>query len=287
MPPRSVVHPRRLVASLGALVTVLVHAACSGEPATSEAPDASTPPDATAEAEAPRDAGDAAPPEIPPPAALVAALGGKTYVEGQCEPTTYPGWPYEASRCTYRDGLVVTIANPPPERVARWIVDASRQIEALDALRTTDPEAWEAGLVHIAKHTIGQSSRIFPLDGQVWENGTAYRFERGVTKTCKSGCFCRINSTSRYQWCAYAAAVRGEDEAACLAETGQTTSTLTEAWLARCLANHVGSWTSPRNEHYVAQAWNANRRVKAALADAGAPTAEDVLAALREEYPTY
>lgn len=266
--------------------------ACTSEEASPLAPtpaDASPAPPADAAPGPGPDAGDAGDePDVPPPASLVTALSVKPYVEDVCEPTTYPGWPYEALSCTYRSGLQVTVADPPPDRVARWIVTASSQIDALESLRTTDPAGWEEGLVVIAKHTLGQSSRIFPLEGQVYENGTAYKFERGVTKTCKSGCYCRINSTSRYQWCKYAGEVLGQDEQQCLVDSGQTTSTLTESWLAKCLANHVASWTSSRNENYVAQAWNANVDVKTELAkvtEGGAPTKAQILAALKAAYP--
>lgn len=268
-----------------------VAGACSSDPQAAPAPieDASPAPIADAGPLAEVDAADAAPPDVPPPALLVAALLGKTYVEGSCVPTTYPGWPYDAQKCTYRDGgLEVTIANPTSDRVARWIVDASEQIDALAALKTTDPAGWEEGLVVIAKHAIGQSSRIFPLAGKVYENGTAYTFERGVTKTCKTGCYCRINSTSRPQWCKYRAEVLDAgDEQACMTETGQTSSTLTEPWLAHCLANHVAAWTSRSNAHYRAQAWSANVDVKAALADAGQPTKDQVIAALKSAYPGF
>jgi hypothetical protein len=201
-------------------------------------------------------------------------------------PTTYPGWPHEAQRCTYRNGLVVTIANPSPDRVARWIVDASRTIAALDALHERDRAHWEEGLLVIAAHTIGQSSRIFPLLGQVWENGTAYRFERGVTSTCTSGCYCRINSTSRPQWCAYAVEVLGveTDNASCLAKYGQPTMTLPEAWLAHCFANHVDAWSSDKNEHYRAQAWAANRALAPRFPDPMVADGAAVVAALEQSY---
>ncbi len=274
-------------------VVAFVLVACSSEdPAVTPTPDASVPierPDAAPPPPPPVDAGpeDSGVP-LDVPESLVTALTVKPYVEGTCESTTYAGWPHAAKKCTYRpEKLVVTVANPEPEQVARWIVEASTQIPALDALKTTDRESWEAGLVAIAKHTLGQSSRIFPLDGQVWENGTVYRFERGVTKTCKSGCYCRINSTSRQQWCAYAVTVLKTEtsESACLEKYGQTTSTLTEPWLAHCLENHEASWTSDSNEHYRAQAWNANKAIVAKLADAGSPTGADVVAAIKAAYP--
>jgi hypothetical protein len=226
---------------------------------------------------------DAEPLDVP--ASLVAALGGKTYVEESCASTTYPGWPFPAQRCTYRGGLVVTIANPTPENVARWIVDASKLIPALDALHQRDRASWEKGLVLIAKHTIGQSSRIFPLAGQVWEDGTAYVFERGVTKTCSSGCYCRVNSLSRQDWCAYAAKVLGtEDESACLAKYGQTTSTLTEPWLSHCFENHKASWQLDRNEHYRAHAWRVNRSIAAKFPNPATASGPAVVTALDGAY---
>src|SRR5260370_421688 len=116
---------------------VVAAAACSGIPSGVETapPDAGVdaappPPDAAVDAPLPpADAAiDAAPPPLDVPASLIKALGDKTYVEGTCTPTTYPGWPFDARRCTYGSGLAVTIANPPPDRVARWIVDASTLI---------------------------------------------------------------------------------------------------------------------------------------------------------------
>ncbi|MBS2017202.1 MAG: hypothetical protein JST00_30245 [Deltaproteobacteria bacterium] len=230
-----------------------------------------------------------APEPLDVPAALVKALDGKSYVEERCESTTVPGWPHAAQRCTYRTNLVVTIANPPADRVAKWIVDASTLVAAVDALHTRDRASWEAALLHIAKHTIGQSSRIFPLSGKVWENGTAYEFERGVTKTCGTGCYCRINSTSRQQWCKYAVDVAKTEasESACLTKYGQPQAKLTEPWLARCLDNHIASWGSDRNEHYRAQAHAANAIVSAKVKDPKTATGADVLAALKDAYPLY
>jgi hypothetical protein len=233
------------------------------------------------------DAGLEAGPPLDVPESLVKALRVKPYVEESCQPTTYEGWPYAAQKCTYYKGLVVTVANPDPERVARWIVEASSLIPALAALHTRDRASWEAGLLRIAKHTLGQSSRIFPLQGQI-DEGTVYTFERGVTKTCGKGCYCRINSTSRQQWCAYAANVlKTEVESTCLSKYGQTTNKLTEAWLARCLDNHVASWASDSNEHYRAQAWNANQAIAPKFPDPTTANAADVLTALGAQYPIY
>lgn len=279
--------------ALGAVAT-----ACSGEggDAISSVPDAApvpdgapAPPAAPAMPAAALDAGppEAAPPPLDVPASLVKALGGKTYVEESCQSVTYPGWPYAAQKCSYQNGLVVTIANPEPERVARWIVEASSLIAALDGLHTRDRASWEAGLAVIAAHTIGQSSRIFPLAGQIFENGSVYRFERGVTSTCSTGCYCRINSTSRPQWCKYAVDVLKSEpaEADCLAKYGQSTSTLADPWLTHCMDNHVASWMSDRNEHYRAQAWAANALVTTKIADPMTATGAAVIAALKLAYP--
>lgn len=237
---------------------------------------------------------DAGPPDSAPapspldvPASLVKRLGGVTYVEGNCQSVTYPGWPNEAQKCTYQNGLVVTIANPPADRVARWIVEASSLIAALDELHVRDRASWETGLNVIAAHTIGQSSRIFPLAGQVYENGTAYVFERGVTSTCTTGCYCRINSTSRPQWCKYAVNVLATEptEDACLSKYGQAQGTLPEAWLAHCMSNHIASWTSDRNQDYRAQAWAANTTLAAKIADPKTAKGADVIAALKTAYP--
>jgi hypothetical protein len=230
--------------------------------------------------------GRVTPPGLDVPPTLIAALGrDRTYVEESCSSTTYPDWPYPAQRCTYRGNLVVTIANPSQERVARWIVDASSLIPALAALQDRAPASWEKGLLAIAKHTVMQSSRIFPLAGQVWENGTAYVFERGVTKTCSTGCYCRVNSTSRQSWCAYAANVLGiEDENACLSKYGQTTSTLTEEWLRHCFDNHVRAWASDSNEHYRAMAWRANQTISARFPDPNAADPAAVVGAVEQTF---
>lgn len=270
-----------------AVVIALGVAQTTGCGSSEETPAAPAPPPAApppADAEPPPQV-DAGPP-LDVPASLVSALSSKPYVEESCTKTTYDGWPNEAQRCTYKNGLVVVVADPPAERVARWIVEASRLIPALDALHERDRASWEKGLLVIAAHTLGQSSRIFPLVGQIWENGTVYRFERGVTKTCSSGCYCRVNSVSRAQWCKYQDRVLGKgDEQTCLATMGATTSTLTEPWLAQCLANHVASWSSDANEHYRAMAWNANLTLSTQFPDPGTASGADVVTALQKAYP--
>ena len=299
--PSTVLRTSSFAAALAAALVIALGAgltACSGEggdaisnvPDAAPAVDAAPPPPPAPMPAAPIDAGppEAAPPPLDVPASLVKALGAKTYVEDSCQSTTYPGWPYAAQKCTYQNGLVVTIANPEPDRVARWIVEASSLIAALDALHTRDRASWEAGLAVIAAHTIGQSSRIFPLAGQIFENGTVYEFERGVTSTCGAGCYCRINSTSRPQWCKYAVDVLKTEpaEADCLAKYGQSTSTLTDPWLSHCMDNHVASWMTDRNEHYRAQAWAANAMLATKISDPMTATGAAVIAALKLAYPS-
>jgi hypothetical protein len=286
-----------LFAGLACLACLAPFAACSGSDAAvpADPTDAAPPPAPPASTTPPVDAAPPPPDSAPPPApldvptSLVKALGedGKTYVEGNCQSVTYPGWPNAAQKCTYQNGLVVTIANPTPERVAAWIVDASSLIPALDDLHTRDRANWEAGLIVIAAHTIGQSSRIFPLEGQVYENGTAYSFERGVTSTCSTGCYCRINSLSRPQWCAYATSVLKSETSAdtCLSKYGQTQNMLVEPWLAHCLANHIASWSVDRNDDYRAQAWFANQTIATQFKDPTTAVAADVIAALKIAYP--
>jgi hypothetical protein len=163
--------------------------------------------------------------DVPP--SLIAALGrDRTYVEESCSSTTYSGWPYPAQRCTYRGNLVVTIANPSQLQVARWILDASSLIPALDQLRDRDRPNLGEGARESSRGRPSCSRRAsFRSTDRFGRTAIAYLFERGVTKTCSTGCYCRVNSMSRQNWCAYAAKVLGmEDEAACLEKYGQTTS---------------------------------------------------------------
>jgi hypothetical protein len=235
--------------------------------------------------------------ELPVPAAVVRALSATPYVEERCAPTRWTGWPYAAQRCTYRGGLQVTVANPSPDRVARWIVDGAQQIPAVASLRTRDPANYEACLVRIAQHTMSQSSRIFPLEGDIWE-GEVFPFLRGVTygvgtRTGFCGtCFCRINSLTRSQWCTYRAATMGGTESACLASFGGT-SGWNVPWSEHCLANHVSAWTQDFNDHYRAQAFWANRvdgatrGIAARVGNPATASGASVLAAVQALYPVY
>lgn len=276
--------PSALAPALAALVGV---GACGEAP---DGPvDAGAPAVADAGAPAVVDAGAPAaarPPgweaPLPAPAAVVAALTYEPYVERSCVPTTYPGWPYEALACTYGDGLRVTVANPSPERVAGWIVDAAAMIPHVAALAGRDRARYEAALVVIAKNVTGQSTRIFPLTGQVLED-KVYRFEKGVTRTCVSGCYCRINSLDRGGYCAYAAAHGGEPEGACRARLG--TSGFTAAWADQCLANHAAAWIKNENGHFRARLWGVGKALVASLPPPDVADPARVVEALARELP--
>jgi hypothetical protein len=194
------------------------------------------------------------------PGTLVTALDVKPYVEQSCTPTTFEGWPFEAQKCTYNGGLKVTVANPSPELVARWITDASQMIPALWAQKDKDPTQWKKGLKVFSSFVLGQSSRIFPLSGEV-DEGIVYDFHQGVTMGCSTGCYCRINSLRRQEWCEYADKVLGiEDESDCLGL--YSTTTWTDAWADHCLDNHRAAWTMLTNHHFRAYAWWANKSIK-------------------------
>ena len=220
------------------------------------------------------------------PKALVDALAPKPYVEASCVPATFAGWPFPASECTYSAGGLttkVTVANPSSARVAAWIVDASTFIPRLWELRTSSPSTYEQGLVAVAKGVLGQSSRIFPLRGGIIENmGTGYvnyQFLKGVTETCTSGCYCRINSIHRTEWCTYEALLGTKTYDACIASVGS--SGLTAAWGDRCLKNHVDAWDKDRNEHFRAKMWSMSSAVTAKCPTSTACSASDVLAAVK------
>ncbi|MBM4360856.1 MAG: hypothetical protein FJ096_22360 [Deltaproteobacteria bacterium] len=222
------------------------------------------------------------------PAALIDALDARPYVEGECVDVVHPGWPHPAQRCRYSAGPLssrVVVANPSPERVARWIIDAAGVIPALDALRETDRAAWIAGLRVVARQVMTQSSRIFPLSGGIIENmgdgWIDYPFNHGVSDPCGAGCYCRINSLHRTEFCRYQDAMGRETERACLERVGARG--YTDAWGAQCQGNHERAWTSDLNEHFRARLYVARDRVLEACAD-GCEGAE-IVDALRAALP--
>ncbi|MBX7097644.1 MAG: hypothetical protein K1X89_08030 [Myxococcaceae bacterium] len=222
------------------------------------------------------------------PASLVTLLSPKPYVEVSCVAATYPGWPYPAKRCTYTSGGIttsVTVADPTPDRVARWVVDSATLIPALQKLKGTAQSDYEAGLKAIGLAMLYQSSRIFPLTGGIIENmGSGYvnyPFEKGITQGCSSGCYCRINSLHRTEWCTYQAGIGAQTKTQCLNQVGS--SGLTAAWGAECLGNHVRSWNSDVNAHFRAKAFVANQSV-ASRCPPGACTPAQVVSAVKTAY---
>ncbi len=223
------------------------------------------------------------------PTELVTRLSPTPYVESSCVATTYAGWPYAAKRCTYTSGPIttsVTVADPTPAVVAKWVVDASAFIPRLRALQTAHPTEWVQGLDAIATHMLLQSSRIYPLSGGIIEDMGGgyvnYPFLNGVTQGCSTGCYCRINSLHRTTYCAWRGAMTSETEAACLARVG--TSGLTTAWGHQCLQNHIDSWTRDWNEHFRAMAWKANQSVAASCPAVTSCTPAQVVTAVRTAY---
>lgn len=232
---------------------------------------------------------DRCPEDVMAPESLVSALDVKPYVESSCTPTTWSGWPFDAKECTYSAGGLktsVTVANPSPERVALWIADASTFIPALWHLRTSAPSSYEEGLITIAKHTLGQSSRIFPLEGGIIENMGGgyvnYPFLKGVTEGCSSGCYCRINSLHRTDYCGFIDFLGEATYDDCIAKVGA--SQFTAGWSDQCLENHIASWESSSNAHFRARAWRANQSVKLACSGASDCTPDAVLAAVFDAY---
>jgi hypothetical protein len=228
---------------------------------------------------------------LPIPDSLLLALSARPYVEEHCTATHVVGWAHAAQRCTYGAGLVVTVADPSAERVARWIVEAAQSIQVVAALRARDTASYEACLVRIARHTMTQSSRIFPLAGQISED-VVYEFRDGVaygygsyTRTCRT-CYCRIDSLSRAQWCAYEAGTGHGSEASCLSRYGGETG-WNDAWASECVANHSAAFEADANEHYRAQAWLADRDLRARFPHPSTARGAEVLVALGEHYPIY
>jgi hypothetical protein len=210
---------------------------------------------------------------ITPPASLVKLLSPTPYVETSCVAATYPGWPYAAKRCTYTSGPLstsVTVADPSAARAAAWVVDSAIEIPRLQALAGVHQADYEDGLKAIGLAMLNQSSRIFPLTGGIIENmGSGYvnyAFEKGVTKTCSTGCYCRINSLHRTEYCRYRDAKKLEN------------------WGAECLQGHADAFNQDRNEHFRAKAYIANLTVASRCPTAASCTAAQVVAAVKAGY---
>jgi hypothetical protein len=222
------------------------------------------------------------------PASLVSLLSPRPYVEQSCNATSYPGWPHAAQRCTYSSGGIttsVTVANPSADRAARWVVDSATFIPALARLKGSAQAQYEEGLRAIGLAMLYQSSRIYPLSGGIIEDMGGgyvnYDFENGVTRTCSSGCYCRINSLHRNEWCDYQAGIGRQSRAACLAQVGS--SGYTAGWASECFENHKRSFSSDVNEHFRAKAFVANFTVASRCPGSTCSPAQ-VVAAVRSAY---
>lgn len=103
-----------------------------------------------------------------------------------------------------------------------------------------------------------------------------------MTTPCPQGephCYCRINSLSRGDYCAYRASLNKETEAACRARVGYGGGP-TAAWQNECIGNHAASWGRAANEHIRAQVW---QRLQAGGATATSSGAQ-VVKALDTQY---
>jgi hypothetical protein len=202
------------------------------------------------------------PPPEPIPKAVLAELAPTPYVEERCEPD--PESP-RARRCQYTTlgvAAEVVVENPTAEETARWFLDAARSCEPLEAFREHDPTSWARGVLAFAKHTRRQSSRIFPVRGQIVEDlgdgPHAFGFDRGVVSPCEKGtCRCRINSLTAPALCRYRETLGG-DRAGCLEALSSD-----EAWRTQCVENHRRALATGVNEHLRARAHLAGREVRA------------------------
>ncbi|MFO0616838.1 MAG: hypothetical protein U0414_29860 [Polyangiaceae bacterium] len=233
------------------------------------------------------------------PTNLVEILRGEPF-GADCPIVEDAYWPFEARRCAYfiaDRAYDVTTATPPPDRVAAWIADASAMIPSLARLESSDHDAWEKGLAIVARYTMNQSARSFPLDGVVFEDfegATEYEFRGGVTfgvtneKTRSCGdCACRPNSLHRAEWCTYVADGLAEHDdvesyASCVAALGGERG-WSDAWASTCLQLHADAWSSPRSESYRALLHFVEKnQIHPSLRDDAAPA--EVLRALEDAF---
>ena len=200
----------------------------------------------------------------PIPASVVKVLEAKPYVEVDCKPVEQPGFEGHAQRCAYTAmGLEaeVLVANPSAELTSRWLMDAARSCAPLEAIRTSNTDAWERGVRAFARHLRLQSSRIFPIDGVIVEDlgdgPHPFGFDRGVVTPCTKGsCRCRVNSLTSSGLCRYRASL-GIDRDVCLRTLADD-----EAWRAQCIENHRVSLGTGSNEHLRARAFLVGEAVK-------------------------
>lgn len=200
---------------------------------------------------------------------LIRILSTKPYVEQECKDTTFTNWPYELKICTYSTNspigknLRVIVANPSVEQLEKWIVDAGDQIDGIKYLKEKDPAHYVKSLVEIGRFVRMQSSFIFPLDGQIWEDmlgdgvGRVYIFQKGVTKTksARGGRYCRIVSLTREEYANY---VFAKIDSTVTTDSVLSKLMLYQNWCDKCFELHKQAWNSERHEGFRAKAhkWN-------------------------------
>ncbi len=220
-------------------------------------------------------------------APLTRALATKPYVEERCEPAAHPVFA-KAKRCRYAVmGLAaeVLVDNPDPARVVQWATDAASYVAPLDALRLSHPAAFREGVLAFVLHVKHQSSRIFPIAGEIVEDlgggATRYGFDRGVVSPCDKGnCRCRVNSLTPGAWCRFADHLGEETRAACLERYEGTQGD--ERWRERCANNHQLSLDQAHNPHFRAKAFAIGERI-GSRCPAGGCEPSRVVALLRKE----
>lgn len=215
-------------------------------------------------------------------------LSPRPYVEDKCVPAELPGFaPGAVKRCKYSvlglDAEVLVI-DPPPERVALWVMDAASYAPPLEALRASDAAAFADGARVIAKHVRLQSSRIFPYQGDVVEDlgpgPKAFAFDRGVVTPCERGnCRCRINSLTPRSYCRWVELGGGAFDGCVQKYEGAAGDA---AWRDVCAANHARSMTRSYNDHFRAKALVVGRAVEKRCATRGCSPREVVQALERE-----
>jgi len=211
-------------------------------------------------------ASSAVPVRPPPPAALVASIATKPYVEESCVKAPTTELP-TALRCRYEVmGLAaeIVVANPTAEQVVDWAVDAASYAEPLEAIRLSHPEVWLRGVKVFVRHVKYQSSRIFPISGEVIEDlgkgPTRYTFDRGVVTPCERGnCRCRVNSVLPRVYCRFEEA-QGGDSKRCLERYEGPAGD--EAWRNACRDNHAKALSTRHNDNFRARAFVVGQRLK-------------------------
>lgn len=192
------------------------------------------------------------------------------YLEGECQPATYPGWtgvPLRLCRYRvsdrysggYRTGEVI-VANPEPAQLARWVVQAA--MERRGRVLRSDTDA-------LCANIMGQSGGQFPVAGIVYEDmdGSGqriYPFRNGVTVRIEGLPFATREQPSSAQMAAYRTGT-----VAYVGRYGRIAGTLPEHWTAltgeRVAADrsdwpdivgraHRAAWGNDRNALMVAWA---------------------------------